>query len=186
MDRETATSNIRRRRNNISRHSREQTPEPSRAEKLKILDMNDSDVKNGTFLNDVKNQHDEKYVVRGVLNVGPPSPASSSSSSSSLSSSHTSVSGSHAYRAKLMSKKEKSLAAAVHRSQSTNRQENGSQTNVDIFSFMRRDKRSLSAPRYFFRSFLFIAFRIFFISLNPTFIIFVANEKGLLRVEKRQ
>lgn len=140
MDRETATSNVRRRRNNISRHSREQTPEPSRAEKLKIVDMNDGDVKNGS-------QHDEKYVVRGVLNVGPPSPASSSSSSSS---SHASTSGSHAYRAKLMSKKEKSLAAAVHRSQSTNRQENGSQTNVDIFSFMRRDKRSLSAPRYFF------------------------------------
>lgn len=147
MDRETATSNIRRRRNNISRHSREQTPEASRAEKLKIVDMNDSDVKNGNFLNDAKSQHDEKYVVRGVLNVGPPSPASSSSSSSS---SHASVTGSHAYRAKLMSKKEKSLAAAVHRSQSTNRQENGSQTNVDIFSFMRRDKRSLSAPRYFF------------------------------------
>lgn len=148
MDRETATSNIRRRRNNISRHSREQTPEPSRAEKLKIVDMNDSDVKNGNFLNDAKNEHDEKYVVRGVLNVGPPSPASSSSSSSS---SHASATGSHAYRAKLMSKKEKSLAAAkVHRSQSTNRQENGSQTNVDIFSFMRRDKRSLSAPRYFF------------------------------------
>lgn len=153
MDRETATSNIRRRRNNISRHSREQTPEPSRAGKLKIDDMNDSDVKNGSILNDAKNQHDEKYVVRGVLNVGPPSPASSSSSSSS---SHASTSGSHAYRAKLMSKKEKSLAAAVHRSQSTNRQENGSQTNVDIFSFMRRDKRSLSAPRYF-SSILFLS-----------------------------
>lgn len=160
MDRETATSNIRRRRNNISRHCREQTPEPSRAEKLKIIDMTDSDVKNENGLNDAKQQqHDEKYVVRGVLNVGPPSPASSSSSSSS---SHASASGSHAYRAKLMSKKEKSLAAAVHRSQSTNRQENGSQTNVDIFSFMRRDKRSLSAPRYCF-VILFIAFRTIFL-----------------------
>jgi hypothetical protein len=76
---------------------------------------------------------DNGYVVQGVLNISSPN------------NSH----GSHSYRAKLISKKQRAQQNAAHRSQSTTRQESSCQTNNDIFTFMRRAKRSLSAPRYF-------------------------------------
>ncbi|CRL08506.1 CLUMA_CG021285, isoform B [Clunio marinus] len=102
----------------------------------------------GTIYTTIAN--DSKYIVRGILNVGPPSPAGSVSSSSSSSGGNAGKnggSGSQAYRAKILSKKEKSMAQSIHRSQSTSRQTASCQTNSDIFSYLRRAKRSLSAPR---------------------------------------
>lgn len=91
------SSSLRRR---TSRNTRESTPDPNRSERL-----------SKTFENDTKNRssheldaNESKYIVRGILNVGPPSPAGSLSSSSSGSASNSlaSNSGSHAYRAKLI------------------------------------------------------------------------------------
>lgn len=146
MDPSQANANVRR-RHNISRHSREQTPEPSRGERQKlIVDANNNAVlpKEGYMADPIAAQNNDKYIVKGILNLAHPVSASSSTVSS----------GSHAYRAKLLSKKEKTFAAASHRSHSnTSRQdtpkrsEGSSQTNDEIFSFMRQAKRSLSAPR---------------------------------------
>ncbi|XP_070501674.1 uncharacterized protein [Chironomus tepperi] len=131
------SSSIRRR---TSRNTRECTPDPNRTERVsKVLEQDFS--KNRSTETD---SNEGRYVVTGILNVGPPSPAGSMSSSSSGSGPN---SGSHAYRAKILSKKEKSMAQAVHRSQSSSRQSASCQTNNDIFTYLRRAKRSLSAPR---------------------------------------
>ncbi|CAG9801606.1 unnamed protein product [Chironomus riparius] len=132
------SSSIRRR---TSRTTRETTPDPNRTEKIsKVLEQDFS--KNRSIETD---SNETRYVVKGILNVGPPSPVGSISSSSSGSGPNSS--GSHAYRAKILSKKEKSMAQAVHRSQSSSRQSASCQTNNDIFTYLRRAKRSLSAPR---------------------------------------
>lgn len=88
------SSSIRRR---TSRLARESTPEPSRKERL----SKSSERETKTHLKDGDATVDAKYIVRGILNVGPPSPGSISSSSSS-SGQGVSMSGSHAYRAKLL------------------------------------------------------------------------------------
>lgn len=146
MDPSQANANVRR-RHNISRHSREQTPEPSRGERQKlIVDANNNAIisREGYLTDSIDTQNNDKYIVKGSINVAHPVSASSSTVSS----------GSHAYRAKLLSKKEKTFAAASHRSQSNSsrqdtpkRSEGSSQTNNEIFSFMRQARRSLSAPR---------------------------------------
>lgn len=96
------SASIRRR---TTRHTRESTPEPSR--KVRTSKSSDREIK--TIAKDEDDEMliakyvDAKYVVRGILNVGPPSPAGSISSSSSGSGGHVSSnSGSHAYRAKLL------------------------------------------------------------------------------------
>lgn len=82
-------------RNRTVRNAREMTPEPNRKER------------NSDNVGEIKTKVKEnvaaieaKYVVRGVLNVGPPSPAGSSSSSGS--GGRGGSSGSQAYRAKLL------------------------------------------------------------------------------------
>lgn len=82
-------------RNRTVRNARETTPEPNRKE------LNSDNV--GEIKTKVKENVaaiEAKYVVRGVLNVGPPSPAGSSSSSGS--GGRGGSSGSQAYRAKLL------------------------------------------------------------------------------------
>jgi hypothetical protein len=89
------SSSIRRRK---SRNARESTPEPNRTERV-------AEQSETTKLRSNENVHadESKYIVRGILNVGPPSPAGSISSSSSGSGHGASTSsGSHAYRAKIL------------------------------------------------------------------------------------
>lgn len=86
-------------RHRASRTTRAQTPEPTRSER--ISKSSDRDVKFHTRDVVVDATDDTKYIVRGILNVGPPSPSGSASSSSS-GSVHAGTSGSHAYRAKLL------------------------------------------------------------------------------------
>lgn len=87
------SSSLRRR---TSRHTRESTPDPNSNENTsRVIDQ--SSVKNRPADVDI---NETKYVVKGILNVGPPSPAGSVSSSSS--SSGPTSSGSHAYRAKIL------------------------------------------------------------------------------------
>ena len=86
-------------RHRSSRHARESTPEPSR--KPRISKSSDREIKTTSKENDIVLE-EAKYIVRGILNVGPPSPVSSSSSSGSGSHGGGGLSGSHAYRAKLM------------------------------------------------------------------------------------
>lgn len=80
-------------RHRLSRNARELTPEPSRKERI-----------SKSSEREIKKIDEAKYIARGILNVGPPSPAGSASSSSSGSGGHTggSNTGSHAYRAKLL------------------------------------------------------------------------------------
>lgn len=84
-------------RHRLSRHARESTPEPSFKER--VSKSSEREVKTNR-----KEVDEAKYIVRGILNVGPPSPAGSASSSSSGSGGHGggSNSGSHAYRAKIL------------------------------------------------------------------------------------
>ena len=90
---ESDSSSIRHR---PARNTRESTPEPNRKER-----KSDSvgDIK--TKVKENVAAIEAKYVVRGVLNVGPPSPAGSSSSSSE-SGGRGGSSGSQAYRAKIL------------------------------------------------------------------------------------
>lgn len=88
-------------RHRSSRHARESTPEPSH--KPRISKSSDRETKTQPKENDVVvDEANSKYIVRGILNVGPPSPAGSSSSSGSGSHGGGGSSGSHAYRAKLL------------------------------------------------------------------------------------
>lgn len=87
------SSSIRRR---TSRTTRESTPDPNRIERVsKVLEQEFS--KNRSTETD---SSETRYVVKGILNVGPPSPAGSIASSSSGSGPNSS--GSHAYRAKIL------------------------------------------------------------------------------------
>lgn len=88
------SSSIRRR---TSRTTRESTPDPNRPERVSKVVL-ESDVSKNRSTEADSNQ--SRYVVTGILNVGPPSPAGSISSSSSSSGPNTS--GSHAYRAKIL------------------------------------------------------------------------------------
>lgn len=86
-------------RHRTSRNARELTPEQSRIER--ISKSSERETKTQPKENAAANE--AKYIVRGILNVGPPSPASSSSSSGSGGrGGGTSSSGSHAYRAKIL------------------------------------------------------------------------------------
>lgn len=85
---EKDSSSLRRR---TTRTARETTPEPSLKER--ISKSSDREIKTKSC------GDDSKYIVRGILNVGPPSPAGSSSSSSG-SGGHGG--GSSAYRAKIL------------------------------------------------------------------------------------
>lgn len=78
------SSSVRRR---TSRNTRELTPDPKRFERNSKVVEKDSPAAESA---------EPKYVVTGILNVGPPSPAGSSVSSVSSSS------GSHSYRAKIL------------------------------------------------------------------------------------
>jgi hypothetical protein len=92
------SASIRRR---TSRNARELTPEPTR--KLRISKSSDREIKSD--LKESEAVDESKYVVRGILNVGPPSPAGSASSSSSSGNSANAggnVGGSQAYRAKIL------------------------------------------------------------------------------------
>lgn len=80
-------------RHRTARNARESTPEPNRKERNL-----DSEIK--TKVKENVAAIEAKYVVRGVLNVGPPSPAGSSSSSGSGGRGNSS--GSQAYRAKIL------------------------------------------------------------------------------------
>lgn len=82
-------------RHRTARNARESTPEPNRKER-----MSDGEIK--TKVKENVAAIESKYVVRGVLNVGPPSPAGSSSSSGSGSGGRGNSSGSQAYRAKIL------------------------------------------------------------------------------------
>lgn len=82
---------------------------------------------------------DEKYIVKGVLSFNSDNNANSHSHSTSNS---NITSGSQAYRTKLLGRKERSSRASR-----APKQESSSQTNDDILTFMRRARRSLSAPR---------------------------------------
>lgn len=107
MEKETAavsSSPHSQHRNRMTRNTRALTPDAQRihrATKSSDRDVRTIAVVGGDVI------QESKYVVRGVLNVGPPSPSGSTSSSNSNSgsggerSSHMS-SGSHAYRAKLL------------------------------------------------------------------------------------
>jgi hypothetical protein len=86
-------------RHRASRHARESTPEPTR--KPRVSKSSDRETKTKSKEGDVV-VDEAKYIVRGILNVGPPSPAGSSSSSGSGSHGGGGPSGSHAYRAKLL------------------------------------------------------------------------------------
>jgi hypothetical protein len=83
----------------MTRNTRALTPDPMRIERASK--SSDRDIKSQSQPVAVGGDviHESKYVVRGILNVGPPSPSGSNSSSSSNSGER---SGSHAYRAKLM------------------------------------------------------------------------------------
>lgn len=83
----------------MTRNTRALTPDPQRIERA--TKSSDRDIKSQSAValgGDVVHP-ESKYVVRGILNVGPPSPSGSSGSSSSNSGDRG---GSHAYRAKLM------------------------------------------------------------------------------------
>lgn len=83
-------------RRRTTRTSRELTPEPTRKERVSKSSDRENKTQQPQYTAD-----ESKYIVRGVLNVGPPSPAGSTSSSGS--GSHgVSHSGSQAYRAKLL------------------------------------------------------------------------------------
>lgn len=88
-------------RHRITRNTRELTPEPTRRERVSKSSERET-TKTASKENVVAN--DAKYIVRGILNVGPPSPAGSTSSSGSggLAGVGGSSGGSHAYRAKLL------------------------------------------------------------------------------------
>lgn len=75
------SSSVRRR---TSRNMRECTPDPSRGEKITRAVSQEP--------------NESRYIVKGILNVGPPSPSGSISSSSSSGP----ATGSHAYRAKIL------------------------------------------------------------------------------------
>lgn len=77
-----------------SRTSRELSPSPTLKERIKSLESKSKTKPKLTAVDDAR------YIVRGVLNVGPPSPAGSSSSSGS--GGYGGTSGSSAYRAKLL------------------------------------------------------------------------------------
>lgn len=90
-------------RHRIPRNARELTPEPSRIERI----SKSSERETKTQPKESATANEAKYIVRGILNVGPPSPASSSSSSGSGGRSGGgggggSSGGSHAYRAKIL------------------------------------------------------------------------------------
>lgn len=85
-------------RRRITRTARESTPEPTVKERL----SKSSDRETKTQSKESVAADDAKYVVRGILNVGPPSPAGSSSSSGSGSGGYGATSGSQAYRAKIL------------------------------------------------------------------------------------
>lgn len=81
-------------RRRTTRTARESTPEPSLRERTsKSSDRETKTRSTGD---------DSKYIVRGILNVGPPSPAGSSSSSGSGGHGGGVSGGSSAYRAKLL------------------------------------------------------------------------------------
>lgn len=83
-------------RRRTTRTSRELTPEPTRKERVSKSSDRENKTQQPPYTAD-----ESKYIVRGVLNVGPPSPAGSTSSSGS--GGHgISHSGSQAYRAKLL------------------------------------------------------------------------------------
>lgn len=83
-------------RRRTTRTSRELTPEPTRKERVSKSSDRESKTQQPQYTAD-----ESKYIVRGVLSVGPPSPAGSTSSSGS--GGHgASHSGSQAYRAKLL------------------------------------------------------------------------------------
>lgn len=88
-------------RHRSSRLTRESTPEPTRKPRLSKSSDRESTTKTQSKEKDAV-LDESKYIVRGILNVGPPSPAGSSSSSGSGSHGGGGTSGSHAYRAKLM------------------------------------------------------------------------------------
>lgn len=80
-------------RRRTTRTARESTPEPSLRERVSKSSERETKTRS--------TGDDAKYIVRGILNVGPPSPAGSSSSSGS--GGHGGVSGgSSAYRAKIL------------------------------------------------------------------------------------
>lgn len=89
------SSSLRRR---VSRNARESTPDPIRSERIPKSIEQDTKVNSSNEVH----ANESKYVVRGILNVGPPSPAGSISSSSSGSGQGGPSSGSHAYRAKIL------------------------------------------------------------------------------------
>lgn len=80
-------------RRRTTRTARESTPEPSLRERTSKSSDRESKTRS--------TGDDAKYIVRGILNVGPPSPAGSTSSSGS--GGHSGKSGgSAAYRAKIL------------------------------------------------------------------------------------
>lgn len=102
------SSSIRRR---TSRNARQSTPDPIRGEKIasRAVEASDKVATTNTITPTTTrprsvevDANEAKYVVRGILNVGPPSPAGSISSSSSGSGSGANSTGSHAYRAKIL------------------------------------------------------------------------------------
>lgn len=110
-----------------------------------------SDASSPIFKDDPENyEREEKYVVRGFLNINTESNSNISSTNASSASSPSTpsgnvanaTSGSQAYRTKLLGRKERSSRASR-----APKAESSSQTNDDIITFLRRAKRSLSAPR---------------------------------------
>lgn len=86
-------------RRRITRTARESTPEPTVKERVSKISDRETKTQSQESVAAVD---DAKYIVRGILNVGPPSPAGSSSSSGSGSGGYGATSGSQAYRAKIL------------------------------------------------------------------------------------